>query len=120
MKNAGENFNLNKEALLSELSNLNGKYHSDKVLYVSDGSDGDRYAIIALNWQWEENIYPRLAIRWFHGKYGFPHNGQNASWFIIPPSFNDYVLEMLQEKGMDSNKIDSIKAFLSEKPTILR
>lgn len=115
MKNAGESFNLNKETLLSELSNLNGKYYSDKVLYVNDGSDGDRYAIIALNWQWEENIYPRLAIRWFHGKYGFPHNGQNASWFIIPPSFNDYVLEMLESKKFSPAEIKKIRDFLTNK-----
>lgn len=120
MKNAGEDFDLTKEHLLRELSNTRGKYCTDKILYVNDGHDGDRYAVIALKWRWEKQIYPRLAIRWFHGDYGFPHNGGNASWFIIPPSFNDYVLEMLQEKGVDSNKIKSIKAFLSEKPTILR
>ena len=120
MKNAGEDFDLTKEHLLRELSNTRGKYCTDKILYVNDCSDGDRYAVIALKWKWENQIYPRLAIRWFHGNYGFPHNGENASWFIIPAAFNEHVLKMVRGKGVDFNEIENIRAFLSGKPAILR
>ncbi|WP_295058032.1 hypothetical protein [uncultured Fibrobacter sp.] len=120
MNNAGEKFKLTKETLLRELSNSKGKYRTDKIRYVSDGLDGDRYVVIALKWKWENRIYPRLAIRWFHGDYGFPHNGENASWFIIPAAFNEYVLKMVGEKGVNCNKIENIRAFLAEKPAILR
>ena len=118
MKNAGKEFDLTKETLLRELSNTRGKYHTDKIFYVSNGLDGDRYAVIALKWKWNNRIYPRLAIRWFHGDYGFPHNGENASWFIIPASFNEFVLKMAQQEGVDSNEIESVRAFLLEEPTI--
>lgn len=114
MKKAGKDYDLSKENLLNDLSNFQGKYHTDKIVYVNDRTiDGDRYAIIALNWKWEHRIYPRLAIRWFHGMYGFPHNGSNASWLIIPASLNEGILNVLGEKGVPVAEIQKISAFLS-------
>ena len=109
MKNAGENFELTTENLRKELSC--GKFKTDKIIYVGPELDDERFAIIALTWDGK----PRLAIRWFYNKLGFPYNNEdgngNASWFIVPPSMNEAIISDI-EKKIASYHLKEIKSFL--------
>lgn len=51
----------------------------------------ERWAIVAIDWDNE----PRLGIRWFWGGGGSPFSSANPTWFIIPSSLSNSILNGL-------------------------
>lgn len=51
----------------------------------------ERFAIVALDWHKK----PRLAIRWFWDRIGNPISRSYPTWFVIPPTLNNALLNGL-------------------------
>ncbi|ADQ80434.1 hypothetical protein Palpr_2298 [Paludibacter propionicigenes WB4] len=86
---SGEKFDLeidaNILAINSPQSCVNGPY---KIVYKHIK---ERWVIIALDWDGE----PRLGIRWFWDKSGNPISRGYPTWFIIPTSLSNAILNGL-------------------------
>jgi hypothetical protein len=85
----GEIFDLeidaNILAINSPKSCVDGPY---KIVYKHIE---ERWVIIALDW----NGQPRLGIRWFWDKSGNPISRGYPTWFVIPPSMSNTILNGL-------------------------
>ncbi len=63
------------------------------VVYTSMGEgDEGRWAVVTLKWEGK----PRLGVRWFHGKHGYPlgHFGY-GTWYVVPPMLSKGLLASL-------------------------
>lgn len=86
---AGESFDLTIDA---DILNLNSPLHSVGGPYnIVYKNITERWAVVALDWDGE----PRLGIRWFWGSTGTPNARGYATWFVIPPTLVNSILDGL-------------------------
>lgn len=85
----GQNFDLSNDKNILSLNSpkifVGGPY---KIVYKNLT---ERWAVVALDWDGE----PRLGIRWFWGNGGNPFSSGNPTWFVIPSSLSNSVLNGL-------------------------
>lgn len=101
----GENFDLKNE---EEILKINSPHDSvDGPYIVIFKNLSERWAIVALDW--DNN--PTLGIRWFWGKNGNPSSRSYPTWFVIPSTLLNSVLDGLPLDFKFRNKINR---FLNE------
>jgi len=86
---SGQNFDLSIDnnilSLTSPRTFVGGPYI---VIYKNVP---ERWAVVAMDWDDE----PRLGIRWFWGNRGNPFSSGNPTWFVVPSSLSNSILNGL-------------------------
>ena len=106
--NAGENYNLNDTCIL-QFDSPRGSVCGPYVVAYHTPSDGERWAVVALDW----NGGHALGIRWFWGSRGHPNSAGYSTWFIIPDMFHQSIVEKLvAERKLSPRRGDLLRRFL--------
>ena len=87
-KNGGEDFDLLQDDLILKINSPRNSVNTHKVVYKNIE---ERWVIVALRW----DGLPRLGIRWFWDTNGMPNSHGYSTWFLIPPSLNENILNAL-------------------------
>ena len=92
----------------SEILEIISPKKSVRGPYVVVYKDTDkRWAIVAMDWDSE----PRLGIRWFWDKQGYPVGISGSPvWYVIPPQLSKSILAGLPIDHTFSTKIDKFLA----------
>ena len=107
----GVEFNLKNNEKILEIKSpkklVKGPY---AVVYnpYAEGHKDQRWVIVAFDWYNE----PRLGIRWFWEKNGFPNSRGIPTWFVIPPMLVESILNDLH---LDAHFRDNLNQFLEGK-----
>lgn len=102
VKNAGENFPLNEKEILKITSPRNF-IEVFKVIFIEKE---ERWVVIAANW----NKQPRLCMRWFWDKSGFPQSHGWAAWMVITPKLADAILSKFLINPAEMSRINKFLA----------
>jgi hypothetical protein len=97
--NAGSAFPLNNKNAILQIDSPKNSIEVFKVIFVEEN---ERWAVVAANWDEE----PRLCMRWFWGKTGFPQSRGLATWMVITPKLADAILSKFLINPAERSQID--------------
>ena len=108
---AGGNFDLHNDQNILTINSPQNKIF-DRIHVVVYKDEIDRWCVVALDYSDDKNIgNPRLGLRWFWSKFGFPNSRQFATWIVLPPSISDTLMKG-GAFGLPQEKIRLLKGFL--------
>lgn len=86
---AGEKFDLKDDIKISQINSPKRHIEGQPLVLYRDYIN--RFAIVALNYDGN----PRLGIRHFWESSGYPCRGRTATWLLIPPEMNSFIVNFV-------------------------